>query len=258
LSRPSSRTLFLSPHLDDVVLSCGGLLQQQARQGLSPLVLTCFAGVPDYRMLSSFAEGQHRRWGQPEDPVRDRRAEDAAALDSLGVAHEHWPYLDCIYRLRSGSKEFLYASEEALFGEVDPSETALAQDLARRLRRRFERAGLLVYAPLSAGAHVDHQLVRMAAQQLQESGYSITCYEDYPYSESPGELTVALNQWTDSLKPFVVPLSQEDVEAKVSAIRLYSSQVSVLFGGEQFVSLRVTSYSRLVGGGVAFGERYYQ
>ena len=38
------RHIFLSPHLDDVVYSCGGTLGVQVSTGLRPLVITVFAG----------------------------------------------------------------------------------------------------------------------------------------------------------------------------------------------------------------------
>ena len=40
------RHIFLSPHLDDVVYSCGGTLGVQVSTGIRPLVITVFAGVP--------------------------------------------------------------------------------------------------------------------------------------------------------------------------------------------------------------------
>ena len=256
-SREEGIYLVLSPHLDDAVLSCGGLLNQLVERGQPVRVLTCLAGVPDYRVLSPFAADQHRRWGHPKNPVRNRRAEDIAALTSLGVVHEHWPYLDCIYRRAKDSSDFLYTSEESLFAQVASVDHWLVEALARRVRRHFGPNGTVVYAPLSAGAHVDHQIVRLAALRLETSGYCVTYYEDYPYAEHQEQVQMALSRWETPAQELQVVLSEQDLAAKTAAIQLYGSQLEVLFGGEQAVPGRVKSYSLVVGAGRCSAERYY-
>ena len=48
--------VYLSPHLDDAVLSCGGLIHRQVVAGQRPLVVTIFAGTPPVDVeLSDFA-----------------------------------------------------------------------------------------------------------------------------------------------------------------------------------------------------------
>ena len=249
--------LFLSPHLDDAVLSCGGQIHQIVGRGQPIRVVTCFAGVPDYRALSPFAAGQHLRWGQPKDPVRDRRAEDVAALTSLGVAYEHWSYLDCIYRRAKDSADFLYTSEESLFGPVASGDAWLVEALVRRVKRRFGPNGTVVYAPLSAGAHVDHQLVRLAALRLEAAGYCVTYYEDYPYAEHLVKVVVALRRWESPGHELRIDLSEMDLAAKTAAVLQYKSQLQVLFGGEAAVPGRVKSYAETVGAGQRPAERYY-
>src|ERR1700726_4374021 len=87
------RHIFLSPHFDDIVYSCGGTLGVQLSAGLRPLVITVFGGAPATPVeLSSFAADMHRRMGFKQDAqfaVAARRREDAAALDHLR-AHYLW------------------------------------------------------------------------------------------------------------------------------------------------------------------------
>jgi LmbE family N-acetylglucosaminyl deacetylase len=49
------RWIYLSPHFDDAVLSCGGLIFEQARQGIPIEIWTIFAGNPPPGPLSMFA-----------------------------------------------------------------------------------------------------------------------------------------------------------------------------------------------------------
>jgi LmbE family N-acetylglucosaminyl deacetylase len=267
MSNMTARCVYLSPHLDDAALSCGGLVHQQVQAGTQPLVITCFAGVPDYRMLSLFAVEQQRRWGEPADPIGQRRGEDAAALAHLGAAYEHWDYLDCIYRRHPVSGEFLYASEDALWGAVSKAEGGLIAELTKRLSKALARAEtqpppnrwrdrVLVYAPLAVGRHVDHQLVLRVALRLRRRGWPVQFYEDYPYAEDPQKLARALRQWAAPPTPTILRLTEEDLAAKTEAIRCYASQLAVLFGDQSAVAARVKAYALAVGDGQDYAERY--
>jgi len=258
MRRDEIRPVYLSPHLDDVALSCGGLIYRQARDGLRPLVITCFAGTPDYGALSEFAAEQHRRWGQPIDPMGQRQCEDVAAMTGLGAEYEHWEYLDCIYRRHAGSGEFLYASEEALFGSVRGRERELGDRLAVKLCAELSADRTLIHAPLAVGHHVDHQLVLQAALQLCSNGFRVRFYEDYPYAEDVQSLNQALELWTSRLVPMVETLNEEDLKAKIAAIRLYRSQIKVLFGDEASVPPRIESFALRLGAGRGYGERYWE
>src|SRR4051812_23198430 len=124
--------LYLSPHMDDAVLSCGGQMAAQIDRGERVRVLNIFAGVPDYTRLSAYAERQHTKWGRPADPVSARREEDATVLEGLGAEVEDWELYDCIYRQAGG--EFLYTHHDAVFGPIHPAETGLIAMLTHNLR----------------------------------------------------------------------------------------------------------------------------
>jgi LmbE family N-acetylglucosaminyl deacetylase len=179
--------LYISPHLDDAVLSCGGRMWRQTQAGERVLVVTIFAGAPASDLpLSPFARALHALWGLA-DPVAARREEDAAALARLGAEGVYWPYVDCIYR-QAADGRLIYDSEEALFGEVHPADGGLIAELAGRLRTLVAEQAVAIYAPLAVGRHVDHQIVRRAVEGLE----GMTYYEDYPYAGKPGALEAVL------------------------------------------------------------------
>lgn len=258
MSTNNPRPVYLSPHLDDAVLSCGGLIHWQARQGLQPLVITVFAGASVPPELSPFAVQQHNRWGLSLDAVARRRCEDATALCFIGADYEHWNYLDCIYRQHPQCGEFLYASEAALFGEVHQVERGLIDELKRRLEKLLPMERTLIYAPLAVGHHVDHQLVSRAALCLRRHGFQVRFYEDFPYADDPSSLAQALQQWTAQPHALLQPLDAPTVGKKIDAIGLYRSQLGMLFGGEGAVGKRVRSYLLAVGGGQGCAERYWK
>ncbi|HPL30435.1 MAG TPA: PIG-L family deacetylase, partial [Anaerolineae bacterium] len=151
--------LYLAPHLDDAVLSCGGLIHRQAQAGHDVLVLTVFAGDPPPGPRSGFAALLAQLWEAPEEPMAVRRVEDQAALASLGARWQHWAYPDCIFRSDPESGEFCYPIRDAIFGQVHPAErAALVDELAARLAESCrEWQPEAVYSLLTAGHHVDHQ-----------------------------------------------------------------------------------------------------
>jgi LmbE family N-acetylglucosaminyl deacetylase len=55
--------IYLSPHLDDVALSCGGQIFLHTTAGQSVLVVTLMAGAPDAdTAVSEFVQLLHQRW----------------------------------------------------------------------------------------------------------------------------------------------------------------------------------------------------
>ena len=90
--------LVLSPHLDDAVLSCGGLLRTLAERNRVTVatVFTEAAPPPHTRAARSFV-----RQCQADDVATlfaDRRAEDRDVLDELGVRHLHLAQPDALFR----------------------------------------------------------------------------------------------------------------------------------------------------------------
>lgn len=240
--------VYLSPHLDDVVLSCGGAIHRHTAAGDTVLVINIFSGdAPPGVDLSPFARIQHDYWGTPPRPMALRRAEDGAALAWLAAEGQYLDLPDAVYRPIPGG-ELPYASEEALWAEVHPADP-MARDGARELAGRL--AALIpredasaIYAPLGVNNHVDHQIVRAAAQRLLQQGYRLAFYEDYPYAEQQQELERSLKAaGVEDWRAEIIALSTADVEAKVAAIGYYRSQMGVLFGGVEAMICRVWAFA---------------
>jgi LmbE family N-acetylglucosaminyl deacetylase len=246
--------VYLSPHLDDAVLSCGGAIYHQATAGEGVLVITVFAGEFQGSDLSPFALEQHRLWGNVSRPMALRRAEDIAALTLLGAEVCHLDSLDAVYRATSdlgdgtGVDRWLYPDLETLLGAIHPADPVGqqgAQELADHLAALIPcDDGALIYAPLGVGCHVDHQLVHAAARKLLQAGFRVVFYEDYPYAERSGATTSALSAAdAESWRLQTISLDPADLSAKVSALGYYRSQLAVLFGGAEAMPSRVWTFA---------------
>lgn len=236
--------IYLSPHLDDAVLSCGGQIYQLTQAGGSALIVSIMAGDAPAGGLSEFAQSLHDRWQLAADASAERRREDRAASRIIGADYYHLDLLDCIYRRDPGAGLALYGSEEALFGQLHPAEEALARGLAQTLAQLPEADSII--APLTAGHHVDHQLVRLAAEIWLGSG-RLAYYEEYPYAQSPQALPVEVTQegrWRSS----IIALSSEALAARIEAIACYRSQLSTFFRDHDDLTRQVTEYVLEIGG----------
>jgi LmbE family N-acetylglucosaminyl deacetylase len=257
--------LYLSPHLDDAVLSCGGQIHHQARAGARVVVVTLCTGNPPPGPLSEFAQALHARWSgeerapaAPAEVTAARRAEDLEALARVGAEALHLDVPDAIYRLNPNTNWPLYTSESALFGALHASELGLVRRAAAKLTTLLHGFGRhRFYVPLGLGQHVDHQLARRAAEVV---GGVYAYYEDYPYAASQGErwpnpaLTVANDR---PLTPELTHLSESDLSAKLAAIGAYASQISSFWTDTAALAADVRQFAERTGG-AAPAERVWR
>jgi len=244
--------VYLSPHLDDAVLSCGGRIWQQAQAGAPVAVVTVFAGAPEPgHSLSPFADAVHERWGYPIEAVLARREEDRQALSILGAKAVHWPYLDCIYRT-TASGDFAYDSEQALWGEIHSEEASLVEALRVRIRSLPLLPQGTVLVPLAVGMHVDHRIVRQAAEG---SEHRWVAFEDFPYAEDEraSEAALAGGAWQEEL----AYLSAEALQAKTAAIACYRSQISTFWQSTADMEAALHAFAERKGAGEP-AERYWK
>jgi LmbE family N-acetylglucosaminyl deacetylase len=245
--------LYLSPHLDDAILSCGGLIRCQRMNGELVTVVTLCAGTPDYAQLSPFAQQYHAAWGDLPDLLASRRAEDEAVLSRWGATAYHLNTLDSIYRRTDG--KHAYPDIEALFAEPCPQDAA---DLPARWQQELKHllpmsSDTIVYAPLAAGDHVDHQLVRTLALALLRDGREVWFYEDYPHAEKPESLSKA-RSWFGPVtwQSRTIPI---EVDSKIAAICGYQTQWPFIFGNEHGAIRRVKRFTAETARDISPAER---
>ena len=250
------RMVFLAPHPDDAVLSCGGWIYQLAQNGERPIVITIFGGDrSEGAPLSDFARTLQERWQLVDDAPARRRDEDRAACDRLGCYLIHLPFADAVYRADEYGQP-LYASEEAIFGAI--REASIIDRVAEALRprvRKVSNARLVI--PLTAGLHVDHVITRLAAERLNEDALY---YEDYPYAEQPERMTHvwgsaagAAAEWASES----IGLSEDALHAKIEAFLCHRSQISTFYRDDAEVQKRMRAYAQQVGTGQP-AERYWR
>jgi LmbE family N-acetylglucosaminyl deacetylase len=161
--------LYVSPHLDDAVLSCGGTIAARAAAGDRVTVATVFT----------------RAAGGERALYEERRREDRRAARLLGFEALHLGFPDAPFRSPSycDFESIVYSDPSS--GEAAAVTEAVAGELRRLLARRLPDRLVL---PLGAGGHIDHQVTFNACASL-ESPAPAAYYEDRPYAFVPGAVS---------------------------------------------------------------------
>jgi LmbE family N-acetylglucosaminyl deacetylase len=209
--------LVVSPHLDDAVLSCAGLIVGAP----GTTVLTVFAGFPPDRDAATPAEflpgttfwDQASGFAEGDDVVGLRRAEDRAALAHLGAVPQWLDFLDSQY-------------------VIEPGESAGPADIAAGIRAAIEdlRPATIAF-PLGL-SHTDHERTHEACfLLLQESPEQVSnwvAFVDVPYRalhRAQADVRLArLRQVGYDLEPLGFDLG----ERKAAALSEYPSQLKAL------------------------------
>jgi len=213
------RWIYLSPHLDDAVLSAGGLIYEQTSSGIPVEIWTFMCGYPPAGQLSPFAELHHSQWGfaSAEETTRSRRKEDRNAAAVVGAQVVHFDFLDCIYR-RAGNGDWLYYDIS-----VPPhmEDAGIPKRIAETISARLMQDDVLV-CQLSVGSHVDHVLVRQGAELV---GHPLLYDIDIPYFfTNPEEFAPK----SAGMQESVHSITEAGLRSWQDAVLEYKSQLAVL------------------------------
>jgi LmbE family N-acetylglucosaminyl deacetylase len=213
------RWIYLSPHLDDAVLSAGGLIYEQTQLGIPVEIWTFMCGYAPPGEISPFAQLQHMQWGfsSAEETTRNRREEDKNAAALVGASVVHFDFLDCIYR-RGANGEWLY---DDIFLPPHPEDAGLPAQIAETISTRLQPDDILV-CQLSVGSHVDHVLVRQAAELL---GHPLRYDIDVPYIFYKPE---ELGPKSAGMQESVYSITEAGLNRWKEAALAYQSQIVVL------------------------------
>ena len=220
--------LALSPHLDDAVFSCGGLLAALVDAGWDVTLATVFTATK--LPVSGFALACQLDKGlSPDvDYMALRRTEDREAAAILGIADVR--HLDLPEAPHRG-----YESAPALFGDVIEGDDVWRTVSARIAALLDTQRPALVLAPQGLGGHVDHRQVIRAVLDVRPAE-QVAWYRDTPYAiRDPAAVPDPL---LPALPPARVPLLDTQLDRKVAASCAYASQVGFQFGGAAAERLR--------------------
>lgn len=184
----SMRVIYLSAHLDDAILSAGGLIYDQTQKGIPVEIWTFMCGIPE---------------DKPKESYLRRIEEDVKAAKVVGANTVHFMFPDAFNR---GYSEVRVP--------ISPEDNL---DIATVIKEKLLPDDQLV-VPLSVGGHVDHVLLRKEAEKLDQP---LTYYMDFPYIDYVPE---TLNETIIGLIKHPVTISPSGLFHWEDAAKEYASQ----------------------------------
>ncbi|WP_328946224.1 PIG-L family deacetylase [Streptomyces sp. NBC_00250] len=229
--------LVLSPHLDDAVLSCGGLLGWDGRRAPVTVASLFTEATPPPYTLSARQYLKQTGADDAEELFAERRAEDRRVLERLDVHCRHVGLVDGLFRRlprpRRGTARLARLLPEVAHvyptyrlhlsrGRVSPHDAETLRAVAATVDELLPgSSGGLVLAPLGVGGHADHVLVRTAAER---SGRRVVYYSDFPYNQH-----AAPDARFSGRNRLVARGWERGLDRKAELIRGYGTQADALF-----------------------------
>ncbi|MEK9495542.1 PIG-L family deacetylase [Photorhabdus sp. P32] len=239
--------LFLSPHLDDVALSAGGLIHKLVSENQKVVVLTFFTGY-DENLTSHYLHSAGNDNMNSFIKFYSKRAnEDIAFCNKLSAIPIHGKILDCIYRTDQYGEPMYTNSAMIYSGLIHKSDYAsdMAQDLIDKTLLNYQPD--YIYAPLGIGRHVDHIIINNLVNNIKGSHkFKILLYEDFPYvlgeypMVNPDSLENALLRNNKFDKHAI--LVDINLKEKMQNILFYESQLEPLFDNELNLLISLEKY----------------
>jgi len=223
--------LFISPHLDDAVLSAGGEVARLTHDGKSACIVTVFtrAAAPVTRDAHGFIEESNEE--NAELLFSKRRLEDRKAAGVLGAHHVHMGFIDALFRTLPNKSEPLYPAYKQVFsGNISLNDRLLCEQIRvglQKIKNRQTDKRVRIYAPLGVGGHVDHIITHLCVREIFPK--QSIWWEDVPYRTHPIQLFKRLSEAscynaTNKLIKNTLQYSKQ----KLNAVRCYKSQIAKL------------------------------
>jgi hypothetical protein len=213
-----------------------------ARKRMPVTVATFFteAGAPPHTLSARC----YLRQTEADDASKlylARRAEDQAVLEGAAISYFHAGLTEALFRRKPQPLLHWFPWAGRLMpelahiyptyrlhivrGRISPHDAGTLRCIMDAIDHLSLKSSTLFLAPLAVGGHVDHMLVRRAAELSQKR---VAYYSDFPYNmRHPADSDfVQRNALTQATWSY-------DLSAKPALIREYRTQVDALFpGGE--------------------------
>jgi len=220
--------IFISPHFDDAILSCGDLLRQLAGKTKISIInvfTTAHSGPYTFSARKFLLDS-----GNYTDATKlfnAREIEDRVVLEKLRITQINLGLQDGLFRKRKTYKHITKLLPELqheyptykwhLTKKISKNDSALEE--LPRLLKKYTVENVIFFAPYGIGNHVDHIITRLACEKTFAH---LVLYSDFPYNSRLGFYGDATK---DKERIDIIP----NLATKIELIKLYETQFEGLF-----------------------------
>ncbi len=226
--------VFISPHLDDAVLSAGGLISSLVAADIPVRVVTVFT-QPSPRPYTLSAKSFLRQCGYRDADTlfADRRSEDEKLFGRMGVSMAHLGLTDATWRkkenmsnVRGAVSRFVpelghrYPVHQlhVISGKIAKEDLPLIDEIGKKIKNVLsDFSSFSVFGPAAFGGHVDHVMTRkMCTSYFPQA----VLWSDFPYN---------LKDRQKSIEGYEVLSWERGIDEKRKMIEGYATQVRAMF-----------------------------
>lgn len=219
--------VFISPHFDDAILSCGTLIAELSGKVDITIVNVFTKAHKKPYTLSARKFLMDSGYSDAQELYKKRREEDQKAFSSLAVNIINVGLEDALFRRKE--KKTILGKYIAEFNHVYPTyQFHIARTIASddqtivRLEKQIEKFNnnkYLVFAPFGIGNHADHRIARLASEKILNR---YILYSDFPYN-------VRLRTYGSAFKNGEEFHLDTNIDVKTPLIKAYKTQFTGLF-----------------------------
>lgn len=208
--------IFLSPHFDDAVLSCGLLLDSLQKNKKNILVVTVFTKASK-KPYSKDAKVFVYKSGykDAEELFARREVENGNALRLFNAKYLHLDFTDAVFR-----KNNYWENQK------------LKKNLTQTINNIKTPPKTLILVPLGVGKHPDHLLINGLVKRMKTP---TIFWEDFPYNTNPYFVKRFFRFNYKYREAFILKDSKNINKTK--AIKMYKSQIGMLLGKKKTPNL---------------------
>lgn len=233
------KVIVVSPHFDDAILSCGGMLCSDEWINREISIFNVFSDISRKKetMSDVIVEYVAKDLGISKCKVNldmcekwivTRRKEELLATQALGVKSFDLGYTDAIFRI--SDDEFIYDTEEKLFlGQI--RENVLLDQLIHQFIEICKDYSIC-YFPAGIGNHPDHIILHLVGKNIQCNHSDIRFYCEIPYS---------IDKEVKEGKMYEIDV-EENYERKIRAVSEYKTQLNWLLGNGNNIEKIIPQY----------------
>ncbi len=241
LSYTGKNCIFISPHLDDAVLSCSSLLLELAEKGCKTTIISIFTEGSSAPLSKDAAwilktvgfENSHSYF-------HARRLEDQVACATVKAQCIHLGFTDALWRKKNIFRFFpltwigllfprlvySYPSFQSIFLQ-ESREKNLSEDIFQAIKNAIGKLGkysdITLFFPLGIGNHVDHKMINTLSNLFKSKQIY---WEDFPYNK---KLEKDQNFFLLQKEFTLLHYSRFQIHKKESIFKTYKTQFYALF-----------------------------
>ncbi len=247
-------SIFISPHLDDAILSSGSLIYYLSQRGVRAKVINVFtkaSSKPYTRFADSLMRSSH--CDDATDYFYKRKIEDRSVFDHLKIKTSNLDFTDAAWRKRNknnliqrlivkfypGSLHLYPTGNKIDKGRILAEDALMIKKINEQISQKItDKKNTLIFCPLAIGKHVDHIITR---EVCLKNFPRIIFWSDFPYNLNQKQDLGFIKKY--KLTPFTF---NKYLSQKRQLILEYRSQIPSLFPGGKIQLLPEKYYINLV------------